>query len=85
MEAEDWLEALTTMVQHTSQPVCKAGGTPLPNTQPYQNNRYVYAGEGFESTWLCAQEGPYDSRYPNRYSCEPLVGFGELMRQLGEP
>jgi hypothetical protein len=84
MEAEDWLEALTTMVEYTQQPMCKAGGAPVPGELSYQNNRYVYAGEGFESTWLCAKEGEGGSRYPNRYGCEPLVGFGELMRQLGE-
>jgi hypothetical protein len=84
LAAEDWLEAMMMMVEQTSQPVCKAGGEPLPGQPSYQNNRYVYAGEGYESTWLCAAEGAAGSRYPNEYGCEPLTGFGELMRQLGE-
>ena len=84
MEAEDWLEALTTMVESTSEPMCTGDGTPVPGELPYQNNRYVYAGEGFESTWLCAKEGDAGPRYPNEYGCEPLEGFGELMRQLDE-
>ena len=51
---------------------------------PYRNKRYVYAGEGFEATWLCAETVNGQFVYPNKYGCQPLHIFEILMREIGE-
>jgi len=82
-DPEDWAEAFVMLTDSSRQPVCEAAAGQRVEAR-IQNLRFVYAGEGFEATWLCAEEASGDGRYPNRYGCDPLVGYGELRRQLGE-
>jgi hypothetical protein len=84
LSPDHWMQALDTLVQHTTEPVCSDGEGSPGDATPFQNGRFVYADEGFEATWLCAEVGPEGPKYPNRYGCEPLEGFAELMGQLGE-
>ena len=84
LEPDHWIEALETLVEHTTEPVCTQGNEAPGGRTPYRNSRFIYADEGFEATWLCAELGPEGERYPNRYGCEPLEGFAELMDILGE-
>jgi hypothetical protein len=84
LDPDDWKAALESLVEFTTEPVCRdSGETPAAGTS-FRNGRFLYADEGFEATWLCAEEGPPGERYPNRYGCEPLEGFYELMRRIGE-
>jgi hypothetical protein len=76
--------ALESLVAYTTEPVCRDGSESLAAGASFRNGRFLYADEGFEATWLCAEEGPPGERYPNRYGCEPLEGFHELMRSIGE-
>jgi len=84
LEPRHWIDALESLVEYTSEPVCSESGEPAGAETPFRNSRYVYADEGFEATWLCAELGPEGERYPNRYGCEPLEGFGQLMDLIGE-
>ena len=84
LEREHWMQALETLVKHTTEPTCdETDGIPG-NETTFRNGRFIYADEGFEATWLCAELGPPGKRYPNRYGCEPLEGFSQLMDLLGE-
>ena len=83
LQPEHWIQALDTLVEHTTEPVCEEPAQAAQET-PFRNSRFIYADEGFEATWLCAELGPLGERYPNRYGCEPLEGFAELMDLLGE-
>jgi hypothetical protein len=51
---------------------------------PYRNKRYIYAGEGFEATWLCAETENGRFVYPNKYGCQPLHIFEILLKEIGE-
>lgn len=84
LEPADWKGALETLVENTQHPVCKSSALQKTRKPPPQNVRFIYAGEGFEGTWMCARNGLEGERYPNQYGCQPLKGFGELMRDLGE-
>ena len=84
LEPAHWIQALDTLVEHTTEPTCAEGEGSPGDQRPFRNSRFIYADEGFEATWLCAELGPEGQRYPNRYGCEPLEGFAELMTLLGE-
>jgi hypothetical protein len=84
MGPEDVYEAFFTGMIHTAHPTgsCTAASGP---TSTWRNKRYVYAGEGFEGTWLCAERGPGGTfHYPNQYGCQPLHIFEILLEELGE-
>jgi hypothetical protein len=51
---------------------------------PFRNKRYIYAGEGFEATWLCAETENGQFVYPNKYGCQPLHIFEILLKEIGE-
>jgi hypothetical protein len=84
LKREHWMQALETLVERTTEPTCEETGELPGDRVPFRNGRFIYADEGFEATWLCAELGPAGARYPNRYGCEPLEGFSQLMDLLGE-
>jgi hypothetical protein len=83
---EDIFEAFLTSIAVTARPdsecphLAETGELPF----PYRNKRFVYADEGYESTWLCAETENGQFVYPNRYGCQPLHIFEQLTRSLGE-
>ncbi|MDH3254575.1 MAG: hypothetical protein OEM62_06250 [Acidobacteriota bacterium] len=87
MGPEEVFEAFLGSITGTTQPEheCKRfldtnGNQPV----PYRNKRFIYAGEGFEGTWLCAETQNGQFVYPNRYGCQPLHIFEALMKDIGE-
>ena len=87
MGPEDVYEAFRLSIAGTKQPdsTCShltndEGNPPT----PYRNKRYIYAGEGFEATWLCAETDNGSFVYPNKYGCQPLHIFEILTKEIGE-
>jgi hypothetical protein len=84
MGPEDVYTAFFSGMLHATHPTgtCTLSSGP---TSIWRNKRYVYAGEGFEGTWLCAETGPGgEFRYPNQYGCQPLHIYEILLEELGE-
>jgi hypothetical protein len=88
MGPEDVYAAFRLSITATKQPTSSScslltdeeGNSPT----PYRNKRYIYAGEGFEATWLCAETDNGRLFYPNKYGCQPLHIFEILMNEIGE-
>jgi hypothetical protein len=82
---EDVVDAFLTAFDLTTRPknACAQNARSEP---PYRNKRVIYAGEGFESTWLCAEKASDGRRvFPNKYGCEPLHIYRQLLQGANAP
>ena len=90
MGPEDVFEAFRSSVTSTMRPTASGSAcSHLTDANgryptPHRNKRYIYAGEGFEATWLCAETDNGRFVYPNKYGCQPLHIWEVLMREIGE-
>ena len=87
MGPEDVYEAFRSSIAATVQPHSSCAHLTDDDGRfptPYRNKRYIYAGEGFEATWLCAETDNGQFVYPNKYGCQPLHIFEILMKEIGE-